>query len=170
MRQLRLLGVLAAVISLLLVACASDSESGDDASGSETDNAFVLDEWSIRPADLSHGSVPVTATNIGAETHELILVHGSDPKLLPTKPDGSVDEDAIPAADLVGEIPDVAAGKSATKHFDLAAGGYLAICNVVDEMGMGHDSMGGPGGSGTGGGEMGHVHYELGMVTTFTVS
>jgi plastocyanin len=158
------LAVLVAVLSVVTAACGGAAD-GTDKSSSSAGNSFVLDEWSIRPADLVNGKIRVTATNMGTETHELIIVRGSDPKALPTKPDGSVDEDKILAADLVGEIPDVASAKSATKTFDLTAGEYLAFCNIVDTMGMG-DGMG----DGMGHGGMGHVHYQLGMVTTFTVT
>jgi plastocyanin len=152
--------VLVAVLSILIAACGGATD-GTDGSSNSGGNSFVLDEWSIRPADLVNGKIRITATNVGTETHELIIVRGSDPKLLPTKPDGSVDEDKIPAADLVGEIPDVVSAKSATRTFDLGAGEYLAFCNIVDTMGMG-------GGMAHGG--MGHVHYQLGMVTSFTVA
>ena len=169
MHRVRVLGLIAAV-AVLSIACGNETDSAQDSSDPASTNAFVLDEWSIRPADLASGSVAVTATNVGTESHELILVHGSDPTQFATKPDGSVDEDRIPEADLVGEIPDVAAGESVTKTFDLAPGDYVAVCNVVDEMGMGDGGTGHSGMGGAGDGGMGHVHYELGMVTTFTIT
>jgi hypothetical protein len=164
MKRFRL-SVLVVVLSVLIAACGGVADSTDGSSSSDG-NSFVLDEWSIRPADLANGKVRVTAANEGTETHELIIVRGNDPKSLPTKPDGSVDEDKIPAADLIGEIPDVVSARSATKTFDLAAGEYLAFCNIVDTM----DMSGATGDGKMGHGGMGHVHYQLGMVTTFTVA
>lgn len=159
------LGVLVAALSIGSAACGEATDSTERPANSGV-NSFVLDEWSIRPADLVNGMVRITATNEGTESHELIIVRGGDPKTLPTKPDGSVDEDKIPAADLVGEIPDVVSARSATKTFDLKAGEYVAFCNIVDAM----DMSGATGDGNMGHGGMGHVHYQLGMVTTFTVA
>jgi len=113
--------------------------------------------------------VRITATNHGHETHELVIVRASDAGSLPTKADGSVDEDKIQDTDKAGEITDVAAGKSVTKTLDLPAGRYLAICNLVEQMGSGMGGMG-PGGMGNGRAMGQHVHYHLGMVTQFTVT
>ena len=113
----------------------------------------------------------VTATNRGSETHELVIVRADDMTSLPTKSDGSVDEDKIPETAKPGEIPDIKAGTTITKTIDLAPGNYVAICNLVDTMGQG-GGMGGMGngnGGGMGGGQMGHIHYQLGMVAKFTV-
>ena len=114
----------------------------------------------------------VTATNRGSETHELVIVRADDAASLPTKPDGSVDEDNIPETAKPGEISDIKAGTTITKTIDLAPGNYVAICNLVDTMGQG-GGMGGMGngnGGGMGGGQMGHIHYQLGMVAKFTVA
>jgi len=53
--------------------------------------------------------VQITATNHGHETHELVIVRASDAASLPTKADGSVDEDRIQDTDKAGEIPGVTA-------------------------------------------------------------
>ena len=63
----------------------------------------------------------------------------------------------------VGEIANVAAGTSRTHVFDLAPGSYVVFCNLVDQMGHGN-MMGGMGGG------MAHVHFDLGMHTTFNVT
>lgn len=157
--------------AVVLSACGTGSTGTDKAAGPGSAKAFVLSEWSITPpsAPLQSGRMQITATNRGHETHELVIVRASDAGSLPTKADGSVDEDRIQDADKAGEIPDVAAGKSVTKTLDLPAGRYVAVCNLVEQMGSG---MGGMGTGGTGNGSaMGqHVHYHLGMVTQFTVT
>ena len=113
----------------------------------------------------------VTATNEGSETHELVIVRADDTVSLPTKSDGSVDEDKIPESDKPGEIADIKAGATVTKTINLASGNYVAICNLVDTMGQGDVMGNGNGnGSGMGGGQMGHIHYQLGMVVRFTVA
>ena len=83
-----------------------------------------------------------------------------------------LNEWAIAEADKPGEIPDVAAGKSVTKTIELSAGTYVAMCNLVEHAGTGHGTSGN---SGSANGHMGtgsamdHVHFRLGMRTTFTV-
>ena len=117
------------------------------------------------------GNVEMTVSNRGHETHELVIVRADNAAALPKKSDGSVDEDTIPEADKVGEIPDLQAGKRATKALDLPAGRYIAFCNIVDQMGMGINGMGGMGNmGGTSNGGTVHIHYLLGMSTAFTVT
>jgi hypothetical protein len=82
-----------------------------------------------------------------------------DAASLPTKSDGSVDEDQLDRV-KVGEIADVPAGRSQDKTFDLQPGAYVAFCNIVGGMGMGNGMMGG----------MEHVHFDAGMHTEFTVT
>lgn len=122
-------------MTVALTACGNDSKKTDESSSAANARAFVLNEWSITPptARLAAGEVRITATNIGSEAHELVIVRASDAASLPTKSDGSVDEEQIPEADKPGEIPDVAPGTSVTKTLDLPAGHYVAICNLVDQ-------------------------------------
>ncbi len=156
-----------ALLALVLSGCANDSNTSNQSSAPASASAFVLDEWSITSPTtrLRAGKVGIVATNNGSETHELVIVRADDTSSLPTKTDGSVDEDKIPEAKKVGEIPNLAAGKSASKTIDLAAGRYVAICNLVDQMGNG-----GMGGNHNGSGGMRHNHFVLGMHTEFTVT
>ncbi len=167
MTRTRTMLLTAAAFVMVLSACGNPSTT--DTSAPASANAFVLNEWSVTPptAPLQAGKMEITATNNGSETHELVLIRASDAASLPTNSDGSVDEAMIADADKAGEIPELAAGKSATKTLDLPAGHYVAICNLVDQMGQGNGNMGGNMGNGSG---LGHVHYHLGMVTQFTVT
>jgi plastocyanin len=158
-----------AVAALALGACSGDDmdHGGMGGSGNADHHSsgneqvptkagqFRLDEWTIT-ADaerLSSGSQTITAINSGHHTHELVIVQAADVASLPTKPDGSVDEDELQDK-TVGEIADVAAGASKRATFDLAPGSYVAFCNIVEDMGMGG---------------MQHDHFDLGMHTTFVV-
>ena len=125
---------------------------------------FRLDEWSITAdrSTLHAGRQTITATNIGTMTHEVVIVAASDVGAIPTKADGSVDEASLDAV-KVGEIAGVAAGTSGTHVFNLAPGSYVVFCNLVEQMDHG-SSMGGIGRG------MTHVHFDLGMHTTFTVT
>ena len=163
-----------AAIALVLSACGTNSSSTGASAGAANADSFVLNEWAITAptTPLHAGKVKVHVTNIGGETHELVIIKTSDVASLPKKADGSVDEEAIAEADKPGEIPDVAAGKSVTKTIELSAGTYVAMCNLVEHAGTGHGTSGN---SGSANGHMGtgsamdHVHFRLGMRTTFTV-
>ncbi len=173
MKTVRIL-LLTAALGCTVAACGSGDGIGSPGRPTASPTAFVLQEWSITAptTQLRAGNVVVTATNRGSETHELVIVRADDMTSLPTKSDGSVDEDKIPETAKPGEIPDIKAGTTITKTIDLAPGNYVAICNLVDTMGQG-GGMGGMGngnGGGMGGGQMGHIHYQLGMVAKFTVA
>jgi hypothetical protein len=129
-----------AAVALAAGACGSDTTTAAKPSA----DAFVLTEWSVTaPTNtIRAGNVEVTVSNQGHETHELVIVRADNAAALPKKSDGSVDEDKILEADKVGEIPDLQAGKRATKALDLPAGRYIAICNIVEQMGMGNSGTG----------------------------
>ena len=153
----RLFSLLALVV-LVGSACAG---MGTDRTVAVKPGQFRLDEWSISADQsvLRPGRHTITATNIGHHTHELVIVRAADAASLPTKSDGSVDEDRL-AQVKVGEIADVPAGASRHKTFNLRPGSYVAFCNIVAGMGMGNGMMSG----------MEHVHFDAGMHTEFTVS
>jgi hypothetical protein len=137
------LAALVVVVAVFLAACASD---GTDRSGVAADDGAVF---------------------VGGEDHELVIVSAASADELPTNADGSVDEDKLASA-TVGETGDVAPGSSKTKTFALPRGTYVAFCNLVDQMGSGGSMGSGHMGSGNARG-MDHVHFALGMSTTFTV-
>jgi hypothetical protein len=95
----------------------------------------TLTEFSItpEPASAEAGSVTIKANNVGALTHELVLVRG-DPADLPTDSDGAVDEDAFESAgvEAIGEVEDVESGTSKDLTADLEAGTYVVFCNIVE--------------------------------------
>jgi hypothetical protein len=162
--------VAVAAMSLLLAACGSSSKENSSSGSSE--NTFGLSEFTIIPPSntLRAGSVDITADNLGAEPHELVIVRADSVDSLPKKADGSVDEDKIPEADKVGEIDNVASKTQITKTFDLTAGKYVALCNLVDSMtGSSSSMMHGDSEMSEGSG-MGHVHFAEGMHLPFTVS
>lgn len=183
--------VLTTLILLVLAGCGStttSSSSGTSSTGSSTSGqpTFVLSEFKIRlDGTIRSGPVDVRIDNQGGETHELVIVTGTDPSALPKKADGSVDEDKIAEADKVGESGDVPARSSTSKTLTFKPGAYIAFCNIVDQMGVtGSTMMGGANSPMGGGGPMmgntptsmmggaggpGHIHFAQGMYTTFTV-
>ena len=72
------------------------------------------------------------ADNGGDEPHELVVVRADGVGAIPTNDDGSVDEEAIPAEDLIGEVEPFPAGETCTGVFDLAPGDYVLFCAIVE--------------------------------------
>lgn len=115
----------------------------------------TLQEFSVIPAQDSApaGQVTFDVENTGPEDHHELVVIRTDlaPDALPTAEDGSVDE-AGQGIEVIGEIEEFPPGRTQSRTFDLDAGSYVFICNVVEE----HE------------GEV-EAHYSLGMRTGFTV-
>lgn len=100
-----------------------------------------MNEFSFTPKDstIKAGTVKITAPNAGKVAHELVILRtDADPANLPKK-GTEVDE-----SKSIGELADVAAGKSKSGKFKLKPGKYAIVCNL-------------PG------------HYAAGMYGSFTV-
>jgi uncharacterized cupredoxin-like copper-binding protein len=130
----------------------------DEADAGETRARRVnvkLFEFGIRrqPAFVAEGKVKFVVKNIGTEKHEFVVAGVQPGAKLATAADGSVDEEAVPEDDAIGEIENIKpkAVKSLTKRLD--AGEYVLFCNIVEEE------------------EHGTVesHYARGMHRRFTV-
>jgi hypothetical protein len=90
-----------------------------------------------RPGSATAGTVTFNARNTGGEPHELVVIKTDlDEHQLPTNADGSVDE-AGAGIEVIGEIPEFPNGEERTASFDLEAGAYVLICNVVTEPATG---------------------------------
>jgi hypothetical protein len=115
----------------------------------------TLQEFSVIPAPKSApaGQVTFDAKNTGPkDPHELVVIKTDlAPDALPTTSEGKVDENGA-GIEVIGEIEEFKVGETQSKAFDLTAGSYVLICNVVEE-------------------EEGktEAHYKLGMRTDFTV-
>jgi hypothetical protein len=126
-----------------------------DAAGATATVDATLTEYAIT---LGRGAAPAgrihfALVNRGAEPHELVVVKGVPPAALPKDADGALDESRLPAGALVGEVEAFpGGGERCDGTFELAAGTYTLLCNVVEE----HDGR-----------KVAHVAE--GMVTTFTV-
>lgn len=88
---------------------------------------FGMKEFAFVPSSLvaKAGKVTITAHNVGAVVHELVVIRtNADPGHLP-KVHGRVSE-----AKSVGEIADVAPGKTKTVSLRLKPGKYALVCNL----------------------------------------
>ena len=122
----------------------------------EGDTSFVdvfLTEWAIEAevASVPAGDVRFTTTNGGSIGHDLVVIKTAlPPDELPTREDGSVDEDSV---EVVGRVPTVEPGEFERATLSLGPGQYALVCNIIDAQDGDSRS-----------------HYQLGMHTAFTVS
>ena len=151
-----LVGAAAVILAVLAVACGDDDDddggNGDGGGGTTVD--AVLTEFAIEadPDSVSAGDITFKAANEGEEEHELVIMRTDlAPDALPTKDDGSVDEEGA-GVELIDEIEEFAGGGSEEITVNLAAGKYVLFCNLVEEEDGEPDS-----------------HYAEGMHTGFTV-
>ena len=123
--------VIAAVVAGAVAAGASPSLA---AAAKPPKQQLTLTDYQIAPAlqYIAKGKSNFVAKNTGSVKHEVVIVRGTDPAALPTKPDGSVDEDQIPKRDKIGETGNVKAGKAKSKTLKLSTGSYILFCNIVD--------------------------------------
>lgn len=144
-----LMGALAA-LALVAAACGDDEE--EEGAAGATVNVSLI-EWSVVPdtTSVAAGSVTFTATNDGAENHELVVIRTDlAPDALPVV-EGKVDEDQV---DVIGEIEEFAPGQTESATFDLEPGNYVLICNIAEVEEDGEIES----------------HYQLGMRTAFEVT
>jgi uncharacterized cupredoxin-like copper-binding protein len=156
MASRRIWPVVLATSILALAACSSPASSGTSSAPSPgaaikvtlTEWAVVLDKTSA-PA----GSVAFEVTNAGTQfKHEFVVIKTDlDPADLPADATGKVDE-AGAGITFIGEVEELEIGATQDASFDLTAGKYVLICNIV-ETGGGHES-----------------HYKQGMRVAFTVT
>jgi uncharacterized cupredoxin-like copper-binding protein len=135
-RRVGLLGlfaVLAAAFAVLLIATNSDAASKS--------TTVTLSEFKVKPspASVSAGKVSFTAKNSGDMEHELVIIK-TNTKASKLKVSGN----RVSEKGSVGEIEDIAGGKSKKHTFNLKKGHYVLLCNI-------------PG------------HYSAGMRADFTV-
>ncbi len=157
----------AVTVSAALVGCGSDKA----AVAPQARPSIVLSEFSVKLSSptFAAGKVTITAENVGAEEHEVVLVRAASVRDLPTKADGSVDEDKIAEIDKLGEIDHLKSHQKKSVVFDLKPGRYIAFCNLIDPMNPTMMSSSNNGSSMMGGSAVGHVHFALGMFQRFTV-
>lgn len=145
MRTRSLMPVVLVTLTVAAGACSSTKPPTTD-DGADTTIAVVVKEYSIAPSVASApvGKVTFAATNNGTMAHELVVLKTEVAPDTMVVADDKVDEDAA-GISVLGEIEEFPAGKTQTKTFDMTAGRYVLICNIVG-------------------------HYTRGMRTSFTVA
>lgn len=143
MRGLALAMIVAVTTMMASTACGG---------GGAKEVTITLDEWMVKSSAerVDPGKIKFKATNNGVEPHEFVVIKSDlPPNGLPVT-DGKVDEDKV---NIIGEIEPFAAGATESAEFELSAGKYLLICNIVERV------PGSPVES----------HYQNGMVTALLV-
>ena len=144
----------ASVGAMLVLAAAALTSCGGGGEASTVE--VTLQEFAVIPAldTAPAGSVTFNATNEGPDDpHELVVIQTElAPESLPTTDEGGVDEDGE-GIEVIGEIDELPVGETERGTFDLEAGDYALVCNIVEEK------------DGTT-----EAHYALGMRVGFVVS
>jgi hypothetical protein len=128
-----------------------DDDGGNGGDGASTVN-IELNEFAVTadPDSVPAGDVTFSVENVGAETHEFVVVKTDLAEdALPTAEDGSFDEEGE-GVEVVDEIEDIASETTQELTVTLESGSYVLVCNIVDE-------------------EEAESHYAEGMHTSFTV-
>ena len=93
----------------------------------------TVQEYAVVPASASTkaGDVTFAVTNKGPEDkHEFVVIKTDlAPGELPTKPNGSVDEEGA-GIKVIDELAEIPVGETHELKVNLAAGSYVLICNV----------------------------------------
>jgi hypothetical protein len=144
--------------SVLMLAMAAMLAAGcaDEGGGNGTATSTVaLREWAVEPdpASVGAGTVDFNIVNQGAETHELVVVRADSVDDLPVDENGAFDEAAYGAENVLGEVEDVATGTEESLSFQMEAGNYLLLCNIIEEEESGEIES----------------HFANGMYASFTV-
>jgi hypothetical protein len=115
----------------------------------------TLGEFTIKPsAQPKAGKVSLKAENAGKEDHEIVIVKGDNAEALPKDADGGLDEEKLPEGALIGEIEGFPGGQVCSGTFNLAAGKYVLLCNIIETEPNGEKE----------------AHFKEGMHAPFVVS
>lgn len=86
----------------------------------------------VEPASAPAGKVTFTVKNEGTVIHEMVILKTDTPyDQIP------VVKNKISESASVGEIGDIAKGKTKSATFKLKAGNYVLVCNISKHYGLG---------------------------------
>ena len=157
--------VLVALLAFGAMACESDEVP----EGYElvSNVGVALGEWSITatPNSVPAGLVRFNVSNGGpADPHELVIFRTDLPqaeleRIAIANPEerGFLPEEGVSGVTFIGEVEEFDVGQQRSGVFELSAGNYAFICNIVEPEEL--DEEGNP-----------ESHLLEGMYTTFTVN
>jgi uncharacterized cupredoxin-like copper-binding protein len=143
-KNVPLIAIAVIALALALAGCGSKKSSSaqsdagiaktaSGSSGATSSSAAIgntvdadLNEWSIKTKQpvVKAGKVTFKATNSGAALHELVVLKTDKPA------DSLGNKARVSEKDSVGEVPDVASGKTKSNTLNLKPGKYVLICNI----------------------------------------
>ena len=128
---------LAASLAIAAAGCGGAATQAPAPAGGASAINADLSEWkiSLNATEGKAGTITFTIKNNGEETHEFVVVKTDlAADALPVV-DDKVSEDAVTAVD---EVENIQPGSTATLELtDLAAGHYVALCNLLAHYGKG---------------------------------
>ncbi len=147
---MRLIVIVPVVLAVLaFAACSSTDKGGGKVS-------VTLREWAITTdvSSLPHGDIEFNIKNEGPDLkHEMKIIRTDvAPDKLPTKDDGSVNEDAA-GIEVLKRVQGIETGDNDSRTFTLEAGKYVLVCNLVTDQNGQQTS-----------------HYAKGLRAAFTVT
>jgi tetrahydromethanopterin S-methyltransferase subunit A len=120
--------LVASTLIFLLAACGDEGEGGDL---NVTLNEYTIE---IDPASLEEGPITIDIKNEGQEEHELLIVRTNIAAAeLPTKDDGSLDEDAA-GVNVEKRIEEIEDGDETSRVYTLDPGSYVLVDNIVTDI------------------------------------
>jgi len=162
----KLVAALAGMTLILLSACSSDSSSSSSSAGTSSTSstagstamggttvAVGLTDYaiSVSPATGPAGELTFEISNTATQEHEMVILKTDlSPEALPTKDDGTLDEEGA-GVEPIDEVEGVQAATTETLTVDLESGSYVLVCNIYND-------------------KTGEAHYPLGMRASFTVT
>jgi hypothetical protein len=116
--------------------CAPEAKCDPFGNKSDADTTVkvTLNEFTV---ELDRSSVPAgmvhfALDNQGKEPHEFVVVEAAHRSDLPLDEDGALEETKLPKGSVIGEVEPFPGGKTCDGTFDLAAGHYQLLCNIVE--------------------------------------
>jgi hypothetical protein len=100
----------------------------------DTTVQVTLNEFTVQldKASVPAGMIHFALDNKGKEPHEFVVVEAASRDALPLDKDGALEETKLPKGSVVGEVEPFPGGKTCDGTFDLAAGRYQLLCNIVE--------------------------------------
>lgn len=156
--------VLVALLALGAMACEEEIPEGYELVSTV---GVALGEWSItpNPTSVPAGLVRFEVSNGGpADPHELVIFKTNTPiadleQIAIANPEerGFLPEEGVPGVEFIGEVEEFDVGQQRSGVFELTAGNYVLLCNIVEHEEL--DEHGNP-----------ESHLLEGMAVTFTVN
>ena len=158
------LGSVVVVVALMvaLTACSSSSKSSSPTSSagggvsvttpaagstvkvvvSDTNGLDGKMTMVVDPTSVKAGKITFTLTNTGTIEHEMVVLPlpaGTAYDKLPVETTGP-DADKVSEDGSLGEVPELAAGATASVTIDMPAGSYVLVCNIAKHYAMGMEA------------------------------